>query len=119
MGVQHMIQRRHLGAALCAAAIVGLSSPAIAGEVTGNGDPTGMRDHARSECGFSGLEDHPDAPTSPPPGTPEQAAEKRRLTQTPHLVWFDLDPDPANHFWLEPPPGTPGQACSPGRPASP
>ena len=30
---------------------------ASAGEITGNGKDTGIRDHAKSECAFSGLED--------------------------------------------------------------
>ena len=41
-----------------AAACVLLSSPAWAGEVTGNGDPTPIANHvASSECAFSGLQD--------------------------------------------------------------
>lgn len=58
----------------------GISS-ASAGEVTGaggtsgpNGDgTTGMRAHANSECGFSGLEDGGDYPGQPAgPGAPPQ-----------------------------------------------
>jgi hypothetical protein len=40
-----------------------VTSPALAGEVTGNGEPTGMRAHANSICGFSGQNDG-----NPPPG---------------------------------------------------
>ena len=112
-----MMKRPWIGAVFCGAAIVGFGGIASAGEVTGNGKPTGMVGNAKSDCAYSGLEDHPDEPTSPPPGTPEQAAGKRRITQTPHLVWFDIPEDPALHFWLKPDPGTPGFACSPGRPA--
>lgn len=69
-----------------------LANPAVAsaGEITGNGKPTGMRDHARSECGFSGLEDVEGSPLR---------------TQTPHEVWVGSV--------LNPPPGTPGVACNP------
>ena len=53
-----MIHHRKLATFAGAAALV-LSSPAIAGEVTGapNPKPTGVRDHAKSICAFSGLED--------------------------------------------------------------
>jgi hypothetical protein len=50
----------------------GMSS-ASAGEVTGSGGTTGMRAHANSECGFSGLEDGGDYPGQPAgPGAPPQ-----------------------------------------------
>ena len=39
------------------------ASAAFAGEVTGNGDPTAVREHANSICAFSGLNDG-----EPPPG---------------------------------------------------
>lgn len=71
------------------------ASPASAGEVTGNGDPTGMKGHAKSECGFSGLED---------------IAESPLRTQTPHEVWFN-----AVVGVINPPPGTPGTACNPAK----
>ena len=35
---------------------------AFAGEVTGNGEPTGATEHANSICVFSGKNDKPDAP---------------------------------------------------------
>jgi hypothetical protein len=38
------------------------TSPAFAGEITGNGDPTAGPTHANSICGFSGQNDHPEAP---------------------------------------------------------
>jgi hypothetical protein len=44
------------GAAVCAAAIFGMSTSAFAGEVTGNGKPIAI--HARSACVYSGLEDN-------------------------------------------------------------
>lgn len=71
------------------------ASPASAGEVTGNGDPTGMRGHAKSECGFSGLED---------------IAESPLRTQTPHKVWFN-----AQVGVIYPDPGAPGTACNPAK----
>jgi hypothetical protein len=43
---------------LIAAAIA--TGSAFAGEITGNGKETGMRAHANSECGFSGLDDPDD-----------------------------------------------------------
>ncbi|SFS00005.1 hypothetical protein SAMN04487846_1332 [Microbacterium sp. cf046] len=46
-----------VGAAICAALIFGSSGAAFAGEVNGNGDPTGGPGHARSLCVYSGLED--------------------------------------------------------------
>lgn len=54
-----------VGAAMCAASVIGVGGSVFAGEVTGaggtsgpNGDgTTGMRGNAKSECGFSGLED--------------------------------------------------------------
>jgi hypothetical protein len=74
-----------------------VASPAVAsaGEVTGTGESTGMRDHARSVCGFSGLED---------------IAESPLRTQTPHEVWFDAEVGVIN-----PPHGAPGVACNPTR----
>jgi hypothetical protein len=38
------------------AAAIGTAT-AFAGEITGNGKETGMREHANSECAFSGLDD--------------------------------------------------------------
>ena len=70
-------------------------APASAGEVTGNGDPTGMAAHANSVCGYSGLED---------------IAESPLRTQTPHEVWFD-----AQVGVINPAPGTPGTACNPAK----
>ena len=63
-----MKRKMLVGAAICAASVMGVSGSVFAGEVTGaggtsgpNGDgTTGMRGHANSECGFSGLEDGAD-----------------------------------------------------------
>ncbi len=79
----------------CGVLMVVGASPVAAGEVTGNGDPTGMKGHAKSECGFSGLED---------------IAESPLRTQTPHEVWFD-----AQVGVINPAPGTPGTACNPAK----
>jgi hypothetical protein len=55
--------RKRLLAAACAVAVTGLSAgPAFAGEITGTGKPTPIRDRAQSECAFSGLNDD-EAPT--------------------------------------------------------
>jgi hypothetical protein len=43
---------------LIAAAVA--TGTAFAGEITGNGKETGMREHANSECGFSGRDDPDD-----------------------------------------------------------
>jgi hypothetical protein len=40
----------------------GNASAAFAGEITGNGKPTGATEHANSICVFSGKNDDPDAP---------------------------------------------------------
>ena len=53
--------------ALCAAAALS-AAPAFAGEINGNGDPTAMREHTNSICGFSGLNDHPEGQPNNPPG---------------------------------------------------
>lgn len=97
------MRRPLVGAAICATVALGVGSSAFAGEITGNGKPTGMLGNAKSACAFSGQEDNPDSPLR---------------TQTPAEVWFDLDPDPANHFVLNPPPGAPAQPgnCNPTRP---
>ena len=80
----------------------GAPSAVFAGEVTGGPVPkdTGMRDHANSVCGFSGLEENPafqDRADNEKPG---------RLTQTPHYRMIASGPSYA-------PPGTPGEACNP------
>jgi hypothetical protein len=55
--------RKRLLAAACAVAVMGLSAgPALAGEITGTGKPTPIREHAQSGCAFSGLNDD-DEPT--------------------------------------------------------
>ena len=50
------VRKTLIGAAVCAAAILGTSTFALAGEVTGNGKPITI--HAKSLCAFSGLDDN-------------------------------------------------------------
>jgi hypothetical protein len=50
------MMKQLFGAAICAAAIVGTSATAFAGEVTGNGKP--IQINSKSACSFSGLEDN-------------------------------------------------------------
>ena len=52
------MRRVLLGGALTAALVVGMSGPAFAGEVTGNGKPTPINSYrAGSICSFSGQND--------------------------------------------------------------
>jgi hypothetical protein len=58
-----MRRRSLVAAAACAAAVsVAGTGTAFAGEVTGNGGPTGGPAHANSICVFSGHNDDPGAP---------------------------------------------------------
>ena len=87
------MRRRTLGIAAAAAGMaLGSMAPtaAMAGEVTGTGEVTGMVGNAASECGYSGLEDLSGSPLR---------------TQTPHAVFFGTI--------VYPVPGTPGAACNP------
>lgn len=53
-----MFLKRVLITTATSAVLVGaLGSPALAGEVTGNGKPTQGPAHARSVCAYSGLND--------------------------------------------------------------
>jgi hypothetical protein len=92
-----------LATAFAVSGVVVLPSAAFAGEITGNGKATGMAGNAKSACGYSGQEDNPVSPLR---------------TQTPHEVYFDLDPDPANWGVINPPAGSPAQpgSCNPTRP---
>jgi hypothetical protein len=84
--------RKILVAAVCAVTMAGLSaSAAFAGEITGNGKPTGAPLHANSICVFSGKNDDPGAPLdgSGPngPGGPSQSygQENKLGLQDPHV----------------------------------
>jgi hypothetical protein len=65
-----MSKRPMLAAALSAVAVAALGAgSAFAGEVTGNGKPTGAPGHANSICVFSGQNDVPEGdPEEGPPG---------------------------------------------------
>jgi hypothetical protein len=53
-----MRKKRLLAAVVSTVAVAGLSAgPVFAGEITGSGKPTPIREHAQSECAFSGLND--------------------------------------------------------------
>jgi hypothetical protein len=57
------MRRFLLAAALAATMVIASAGVAFAGEVNGNGDPTGAPAHANSICAFSGQNDG-----NPPPG---------------------------------------------------
>ena len=58
-----MLRKATIATAVCTVAIVGATaSAAFAGEITGNGKPTGGPTHANSICVFSGKNDDPTAP---------------------------------------------------------
>jgi hypothetical protein len=72
-------------------------APAHAGEFTGSGKTTPIKDRgvAASECAFSGLEDYADSPLR---------------TQTPHKVYVEYI-----GIVVMPEPGTAGRACNPAK----
>lgn len=82
-------RRALFGATICALALTGASAgPALGGEITGNGKPTGGPAHANSICVFSGKNDDPGAALDGPngPGGPSQSygQEVRLGLQNPH-----------------------------------
>jgi hypothetical protein len=67
---------------LCAAVLTGANaSAAFAGEVTGNGKPTGATEHANSICVFSGKNDDPDRPLDEfdPGGVSQSYGQENKL----------------------------------------
>jgi len=53
-----MMKKSWFAAAVCAATVASVgTSAAFAGEVTGNGEPTGAPEHANSACAYSGQND--------------------------------------------------------------
>ena len=73
-----MLRKATITTAVCTVALFGATaSSAFAGEITGNGKPTGGPTHANSICVFSGKNDDPSAPLddSGPngPGGPSQS----------------------------------------------
>ena len=89
-----MRRRSFFAAAACAAALVGAPGTAIAGEVTGNREPTAGPEHANSICVFSGQNDDPDAPLilddrelapNGPGGISQSFGQDVKLGRDPHL----------------------------------
>ena len=77
-----MSKKSLIAAMLCAAVVTGANaSAAFAGEVTGNGDPTGATEHANSICVFSGKNDNPDRPLDgfDPGGVSQSYGQENRL----------------------------------------
>src|SRR5215207_3839806 len=71
-----------VAAAFCAFTIVGASATsASAGEITGNGKPTGAVQHANSICVFSGKNDNPDNPLDgfDPGGVSQSFGQENKL----------------------------------------
>ncbi len=81
MRKEGMTMRKSLvTAAICAATVASVgASAAFAGEITGNGKPTGAPAHANSFCAFSGQNDM----------NPDEGQVDRR-TQTPKMVLPEL-----------------------------
>lgn len=88
---------------LFAAAAFALAAPAIAGEVTGTGDPIDI--NARSECVYSGLNDHDGDPRDPG----EHTQSYGTLVSIGWVNPQDADP---NADFFQP---IPGYACNPKR----
>ena len=90
-----MRRRSLVAAAACAVAVFGAGTgTAFAGEVTGNGEPTGGSVHANSICVFSGQNDDPDAPLilddfelapNGPGGISQSFGQDVKLGRDPHL----------------------------------
>jgi hypothetical protein len=70
-----------LAIVVCLAAALGVSAAsALAGEVTGNGKPTGAPAHANSICVFSGQNDVPEGdPEEGPPGRTQSYGQDVRM----------------------------------------
>jgi hypothetical protein len=86
-----MSKKSFAAAMLCAAVLAGANaSAAFAGEITGNGKPTGAPDHANSICVFSGHNDDPNAPLdgsgpNGPGGQSQSYGQENKLgLQDPH-----------------------------------
>ena len=85
-----LLKKSMLVAVLSIAAITGPgAATAFAGEVTGNGDPTGAIAHANSICVFSGHNDDPtglNPEENGPPGHSQSYGQELKLgLQDPHL----------------------------------
>jgi hypothetical protein len=96
--------RKWLTVTAIVVASTAMSSPAFAGEITGNGTPTQGPAHANSICVFSGQNDDPTAPiTSDPTQAPNGPGGR---TQS-----YGQD---VRHGLLDHTIVTPGQACRGG-----
>src|SRR4051794_7194049 len=56
------LMKKLLAATAVFVGVAAMAAPALAGEITGNGKPTGGPTHANSICVFSGHNDDPTAP---------------------------------------------------------
>ena len=97
-----MLRTATITTAVCTVALFGATaSSAFAGEITGNGKPTGGPAHANSICVFSGKNDDPTAPLdgsgpNGPGGVSQSFGQDVKLgLADPHLF-------------------NPGDACGPG-----
>ncbi len=93
-----MRKKSILAVAMCTAALAGASaSAAFAGEVNGNGDPTGARTNSNSICSYSGQNDG-----NPPPG--RKAAHVQNWGQIPKEARDEIKAEE----------GAPGDECHGG-----
>jgi len=96
---------RLLALAGAGALTLGIAGTAFAGEITGNGEPTGAKLHANSACVFSGHNDDPGAPLS---GTDNPGGQSQSYGQLNRLgILGDL-------FGVTPKDFNPGDACRGG-----
>jgi hypothetical protein len=96
--------RKLIAGAALALIVGGASSTAFAGEVNGNGQPTPIREKAKSICAFSGLEDGTALIGFTAQGVPIfiQVPTGHGLVQTPHQE---------NSAGIIHEPGIPGHEC--------
>ncbi len=78
-----MSKKSFVAAMLFAAVVTGANaSAAFAGEITGNGKPTGATEHANSICVFSGKNDDPtgiNPEENGPPGVSQSYGQENKL----------------------------------------
>ncbi len=92
------------GAALALIVSVAGGTAAFAGEVTGNGKPTPIRERAKSACAFSGKEDGLALIGFTPQGAPI-------IIEVPTGPGLVQNPHQENAAGIIHEPGIPGQAC--------
>lgn len=95
---------RSIRISIIAAAVVAIGAPAIAAEITGNGKYLDI--HARSECVYSGLNDHDGDPRDPGAKTQNYGT----LVKLGIIDPSTLDPNADAPFVP-----IPGFACNPNR----